>query len=110
MPSTAANPEPAPAALTDDEHRARERQEAIDAYNARRAREGLPPLEPERAARFVALDEEVAARAAAIRRHDEQKQTEREAAEQQAYRSARELIEQARHSQRARQEREAVGS
>ncbi len=110
MPSTAANPEPAPAALTDDERRARERQEAIDAYNARRARDGLPPLEPERAARFVALDEEVAAHAAAIRRHDEQKQTEREAAEQQAYRSARELIEQARHSQRARQEREAVGS
>lgn len=47
MPSTAATPEPSPAALADDERRQRERQEAIDAYNARRAELGKPPLAPE---------------------------------------------------------------
>ena len=104
------DPEPAPAALADDERRARERQEAIDAYNARRVKEGLPPLDPERAARFVALDEEVAARAAAMRRHDEQKRAQEAAKQAAQTRSAYEIIEQARQSQKARQEREAASS
>lgn len=115
MPEVAAapddDPQPAPAAdPADDERRARERQEAIDAYNARRAELGKPPLEPERAARFVALDEEVAARAAAMRRHDERKRAQREGDEQQARRRANEIIEQARQSQRAKQERETASS
>lgn len=101
------DPESAPAALADDERRARARQEAIDAYNARRVKEGLPPLDPERAARFVALDEEVAARAAAMRRHDEQKRVQEAAKQAAQTRSTHEIIEQARQSQKARQEREA---
>ena len=103
-------PESAAVVLADDERRARERQEAIDAYNTRRVKEGLPPLEPARAARFVALDEEVTARAAAMRRHDEQKRAQEAARQATQARSAHEIIEQARQSQKARQEREAVGS
>lgn len=107
MPQPAANPEPPSAALADDERRAREHQEAIDAYNASRAKLGKPPLEPDKVARWLAVDEEVSQRAAAMRRHDEQKQAGREAEEQQARRSAHEIIEHARQSQKARQEREA---
>ena len=92
MPQPAANPEPSPAALADDERRARERQEAIDAYNASRAGLGLPPLAPDVLARRQALDEEVRQRAAAIRRHDEQKHAEQEAEEQQARRSFSEMM------------------
>lgn len=93
MPQPAANPEPSPAAaLADDERRARELQDAIDAYNASRAALGKPPLEPDKVARWLAVDEEVSQRAAAMRRHDEQKQAGREAEEQQARRSFNEMM------------------
>lgn len=77
------DPDPSPAsAELDDERRARELQDAIDAYNASRAALGKPPLEPDKVARWLAVDEEVSQRAAAMRRHDEQKQAGREAEEQ----------------------------
>ncbi len=82
-----------PAALADDdEHRQRERQEAIDTFNARRAELGYPPFAPDEIARKLALDEEVRQRAAAMRRHDEQKHAGREADEQQARRSFSEMM------------------
>lgn len=110
MPQPAAIPQPQPAAAhDDDERRDRERQEAIDAYNARRVAEGKPPYDPERAARFVALDKEIAAYAAAIRREEERKRAQQEAPPPTPKaRSATEIIEHARLSQKARQEREAA--
>lgn len=107
MPSTAANPEPSPAALADDERHDRERQEALNAYNARRAELGKPPLALDILARKLAVDEEVRQRAGAMRRHDEKKQAQQAAEEQRAGRSFSEMIEHARQRQRARQEREA---
>jgi hypothetical protein len=92
MPQLAANPDPSPAALADDGRSARERQEAINAYNARRAELGYPPFAPDEIARKLALDEEVRQRAAAMRRHDEQKHAGREAEEQQARRSFSEMM------------------
>lgn len=103
------DPEHPPSAIVDSERARQERDEAITSCNARRAALGLPPLEPEKIARFVMLDEEIAARAAASRRYDEQKQAERKAAEQQATRSAAEILA-ARIDgiKKAAQEREAT--
>ena len=52
----------------------------------------MPPLEPEKIARFLALDEEIATRAAAIRRHDEQKREQQETAEHKARARSAELL------------------
>lgn len=68
------DPGPPPSSDLDDERQ--ERQEVIAAYNARRAAEGLPPLEPARVARFLALDEEVKQRATAQARKEKQRQAD----------------------------------
>lgn len=101
------DPGPTPSGDLDDERRARERQEAIAAYNARRAADGLPTLDPAKVARLIALDEEIKQQAAAMRRSDERKEAERGVEEQHQRRHALEIIEQARLNQKARQEREA---
>ena len=67
----------------------------------------MPPLEPEKIARFLALDEEIATRAAAIRRHDEQKREQQETAEHKARaRSAELLAARGEGIRKAAQERE----
>ncbi len=87
------DPDPSPAsAELDDERRARELQDAIDAYNASRAALGKPPLEPDKVARWLAVDEEVRQGAAAMRRYDEQKQAQQAAEEQRAGRSFSEMM------------------
>lgn len=102
------DPDPTPASTTlADERHPCDRQEVIDAFNARRARDGKPPLEPDKVARWLAVDEEVRQQAAASRRYDEQKQAKRQVEEQQARRSAIEIIQDAQKAQRVRQEREA---
>ena len=103
------DPEHPPSAIVDSERARQERDEAITSCNARRVAEGLPPLEPEKIARFVILDEEVRANAAAERRYKEQKRAERAKEEREATRSAAEILA-ARIDgiKKAAQEREAT--
>lgn len=116
MPQPAANPEPSPAPLAAAARRARERQEAIDAYNARRAELGLPQIAPQKAPApdpyaGMAGDLAKAMRSMEQLKREVEEREEREAKAEPApkARSAHEIIEQARQSQRARQEREASG-
>ncbi len=78
MPQTAANPEPSPAAaLADDERRERERQEALNAYNARRAELGLSQPPPTADA-YAGMGGELAKALRSMERH-RREMAEREA-------------------------------
>lgn len=85
-------PQPKPPPALDDERFNLEFQKVIDECNARRAKGGFPPLEPEKIAKQWALAQEVRQRAEANTRAEECKRTQQEAQEQQARRSFREMM------------------
>ena len=107
MPSTAATPDPAPAALTDDERHRLEFEKSLDDCNARRAKEGLPPLASEKIAAQWALAQEVRQME---RNEQEAKAAQAPIVETKASRSAIEIIESAKNAQRAREQRQAAAT